>query len=75
MATQSGQKLRVTVVTGAGRFFWYTESTLLITVCSSRGSRFLRLDSSPPFLPAVDLREIQIQCERQHGSRCVSECA
>lgn len=48
---------------------------VLITVCSSRGSRFYRLDSPPPFLPTVDLREIQTQCERHYGSRRVSECA
>jgi hypothetical protein len=40
---------------------WYTISSAFATVCSSRGGHFFRPDSSPPFLPAVYLREIQNQ--------------
>jgi len=49
----------MTVVTSAGSLFWYTQINVFTTVCSSRGSRFFRLGSSPHFLPAVYLREIQ----------------
>jgi hypothetical protein len=38
----------------------YNPYSAFATVCSSRGGR-LRPDSSPPFLPAVYLREIQEQ--------------
>ena len=47
--------------------FWYG---LLVTRWS-----LLRPDSSPPFLPAVYLRESKNKCKGLRGSRRVSECA
>jgi hypothetical protein len=56
--------------------FCYTKQDAFATVCSLRGGHFFRPDSSPPFLPAVYLREIlSIKCERHRGSQRVSECA
>jgi hypothetical protein len=49
----------VTVVTSDCCFFWYTKFTYELRFARDAVVRILRLDSSPPFLPAVYLREIQ----------------